>query len=796
MKTIRTFLRTAAATAALALAALPAAAQSFNAEFRLSNQSGPSLSPTVAATGNNVYVVWAENIALGGGGFDSEVFIRVSTTNGTSWNATANISNNAARQDTEPFVAANGANVVVAWTDSQANGEIYYVFSTNAGVSFSAPAKITTSVGYSRPSGIIVDASGRVHVAYYDNSFTGLSFGQVFYMCSNTVGGAFNAPVSVLANDGVVDNEAPRIALAPDGTLYMLYRTSRNGAPQGGWPPFDQYLLRTSAPVTSCSPSWLYPAQKVSRGLPEELANTYGGSVYAGPTGALHAAWWADKAGTNLYYRKGVPNGAGFGPPIDISRLGTNHLQWDGTAAELSVFGAGEDAANNTHFVFADRTSTRDGYLTGNLFYTCLNSAGALQAKIAAKSTGSADAMQPRGIVNNGVFHMVWSDFRDAAAATTTGAEIYYRGVNVGACSITASPQAGVSVSAVAFGGQSMGTTAPAQAVTVTNIGTGTLTISNVAVNNAQFAQTNNCTSLASGASCTVNVTFTPAVAGGALLSTTNVTGNLTLTSNGVGSPNVVSLTGTGEKSLVTHYYRSILRRAPDGGGKAFWESEATRLSSLGANVNETWFAMATFFYFSGEYTAFGRNDTEFVSDLYNTFFNRPADGGGLAFWIGQISAGVPREIILVSFMFSTEFQTFAQGIFGNTAARKEVDTVIDFYRGVLSRLPDTGGFNFWVQQFRTAQCSGAAAVNTQVESISGSFMNGGEYIGRNRTNAQFVGDLYNSFLRRGGDQGGVLFWIGQLNGGAPRNSIRQQFITTPEFQGRVAAIIAQGCLP
>ena len=361
---------------------------------------------------------------------------------------------------------------------------------------------------------------------------------------------------------------------------------------------------------------------------------------------------------------------------------------------------------------------------------------------------------------------------------------------------LAGTPTATLMPASLAFGGQSMGTTAPAQAVTVTNTGTGTLTISNLAVSNAQFAQTNNCTSLASGASCTVNVTFTPTTAAGALLSTTSVTGNLTITSNGTGSPNAAPLTGTGEKSLVTHYYRSILRRAPDGGGKAFWESEAVRLAGLQANVNETWFAMATFFYFSGEYTAFGRNDTEFVSDLYNTFFNRPADGGGLAFWTAQLTAGVPREIILVSFMFSTEFQTFAQGIFGNTAARKEVDTVVDFYRGVLSRLPDTGGFNSWVGQFRTAQCSGAGAVNTTVESISSAFMNSGEYLGRGRTNAQFVGDIYNAFLRRGGDQGGVLFWIGQLNGGATRDSIRQQFIASGEFQGRVAAIIAQGCLP
>jgi hypothetical protein len=81
---------------------------------------------------------------------------------------------------------------------------------------------------------------------------------------------------------------------------------------------------------------------------------------------------------------------------------------------------------------------------------------------------------------------------------------------------------------------------------------------------------------------------------------------------------------------------------------------------------------------------------------------------------------------------------------------RAEIDTVGDFYRGLLSRLPDGAGFNYWVQQFRTAQCQGGAAVNAQVESISSSFINGPEYGNRMRTHSQFVGDLYDAFLRRG----------------------------------------------
>lgn len=320
------------------------------------------------------------------------------------------------------------------------------------------------------------------------------------------------------------------------------------------------------------------------------------------------------------------------------------------------------------------------------------------------------------------------------------------------------------------------------------NVASVEIGISSVAVSGNGFALIHNCgSSLAASASCTATVSFTPTAEGAA-------SGTLTLATSA--GTKTATLSGVGEKSLVSHYYRSILRRAPDAGGKAFWETEAVRLSALGANVNEAWFAMAMSFYNSPEYVAFGRNPTEFVRDLYNTFFNRAADDGGLNFWTGQIASGMPREVVLVGFMFSPEFTAFAQAIFGNTAARAEVDTVVDFYRGLLGRLPDTGGFNHWVGQFRSAQCAGAGAVYTQVEAISVAFAESGEYAARNRSNAQFAGDLYNSFLRRAGDLAGVQYWISQLDTAArTRSKVRQDFIASAEFTNRVNAIIAQGCL-
>jgi hypothetical protein len=292
-------------------------------------------------------------------------------------------------------------------------------------------------------------------------------------------------------------------------------------------------------------------------------------------------------------------------------------------------------------------------------------------------------------------------------------------------------------------------------------------------------------------------VTFNPAVAAGPLNTHVDVDGTLTISHSGIGSPSLASLEGVAEKSLVSHYYRSILRRAADAGGVDYWEGEAARLATLGANVNEAWYALAMTFFNSAEYKAFNSSNNAYLTDLYKTFFNRNPDQAGLDYWNSLLSQGMPREIVLLSFMFSPEFQSFTTGIFGNTAARAEVDVAGDFYRGLLGRLADSAGFNFWVGQFRAAQCASnpGNAVNTQVESISAGFSTSPEYGARNRSNADFVADMYNTFLRRGGDLAGVQFWISQLNSNArTRQQVRQAFIGTPEFQARVQALISAGC--
>jgi predicted extracellular nuclease len=86
---------------------------------------------------------------------------------------------------------------------------------------------------------------------------------------------------------------------------------------------------------------------------------------------------------------------------------------------------------------------------------------------------------------------------------------------------------------------QPLNTPSASQPVTVTNTGTTAITISSI-VTSTGFTQTNNCgTSLAGGASCTVNVVFQPTATGPQM-------GTLTLNDSDANKTQTVSLSGTG----------------------------------------------------------------------------------------------------------------------------------------------------------------------------------------------------------------------------------------------------------
>jgi hypothetical protein len=108
---------------------------------------------------------------------------------------------------------------------------------------------------------------------------------------------------------------------------------------------------------------------------------------------------------------------------------------------------------------------------------------------------------------------------------------------------------ASVSPSSLGFGSQTVGTVSASQQVTISNVGNGSMHISGVAAT-ANFTTTQNClgAALASGASCSEQVSFAPTSVGG-------LSGTLTFTDDSGGSAGAtqsVQLTGSSSKATTT----------------------------------------------------------------------------------------------------------------------------------------------------------------------------------------------------------------------------------------------------
>ena len=108
-------------------------------------------------------------------------------------------------------------------------------------------------------------------------------------------------------------------------------------------------------------------------------------------------------------------------------------------------------------------------------------------------------------------------------------------------------PAVQLSSTSLNFAGQVVGSTSPAQTVTLTNTGNGALTIASIVPGgpSGNFAVSTTCgAAVAASASCSIKVTFTPTTGGTA-------SGFITITDDAATSPQSVSLNGTGMAGLM-----------------------------------------------------------------------------------------------------------------------------------------------------------------------------------------------------------------------------------------------------
>jgi hypothetical protein len=170
---------------------------SFEKIKNLSNNTSDSFNQEIAVFGDNVYVVWLDQ----GEGDNTNILLKASADGGATFGRTVNISSNA-NQETFPKVAAYEGSVYVAWnmlpenTDEIDNSGLFFVRSLDAGNTFDNIIKLNREHTF-----------GELQIAAFDETVYVVSGGlhtldvyDIFFTKSIDGGRSFSEPVTIDEN--------------------------------------------------------------------------------------------------------------------------------------------------------------------------------------------------------------------------------------------------------------------------------------------------------------------------------------------------------------------------------------------------------------------------------------------------------------------------------------------------------------------------------------------------------------------------------------------------------------------
>lgn len=124
-----------------------------------------------------------------------------------------------------------------------------------------------------------------------------------------------------------------------------------------------------------------------------------------------------------------------------------------------------------------------------------------------------------------------------------------------------------------------------------------------------------------------------------------------------------------------------------------------------------------------------------------------------------------------------------------NTLSLKTDQFVANLYYVTLNRAPDGTGLQDWDGYLRPYYSQGPAQFLAAAKIVAGGFFGSQEYVNRNRSNSEYVYDLYRTYLNREPDQGGWDAWTNALNNGASRQLVQQGFADSSEFANTVSGM-------
>ena len=231
-------------------------------------------------------------------------------------------------------------------------------------------------------------------------------------------------------------------------------------------------------------------------------------------------------------------------------------------------------------------------------------------------------------------------------------------------------------------------------------------------------------------------------------------------------------------QNFVSRMYTVALGRAAEPQGLKDWTNRLLSHEFDGAGI-------ANGFIMSDEFKNRRLNDGDYVDTLYRTFFNREADQGGRATWLGDLASGKSRGYVLAGFVNSREFDVLCDSYGIVRGVMREDGSPINpgirgfverCYLKALGREGEKAGVEDWTNRIATGAMS--------AEDVAKSFFFSDEYINKQTDNEAFVETLYQTFMDRASDPAGKADWVGRLNAGTGRKEVLEGFSRSEEFAG------------
>jgi hypothetical protein len=229
-------------------------------------------------------------------------------------------------------------------------------------------------------------------------------------------------------------------------------------------------------------------------------------------------------------------------------------------------------------------------------------------------------------------------------------------------------------------------------------------------------------------------------------------------------------------RELITRFYQQALGRNPEPGAVDAWEQGYYNYAlSFNIDVRFIGREMGRLFFLSAEYQARNRAGAEFIADCYSAFLGREPSQNELNGWLGGVWN---RPEAMAVFAESQEFANLIEQISPGHGGDPTRNFVTTMYIGILDRLVDRGGLEWWASTFNSSTNKRATARNMG-QALFGS----PEYTGKNASTEDKVVGLYRAFMGRYPGSGEIAYWAGELNSGKRTFAqVLDVFVNSREF--------------